>query len=90
MLSSRMQAKQSTQRRFLTNNSEELAWKQPSKPLTKQELAGFLGVSERFLELEINRGRLRAVRLSNRLLRFRPIDVERWMESSLTGAAQSD
>jgi hypothetical protein len=40
--------------------------------------------SERFIELEVNRGRLRAVKLSNRLLRFRPIDVERWMESSLT------
>jgi excisionase family DNA binding protein len=89
MLSYRMQANQSTQRRFITNNAEELAWKQPSRPLTKRELAGFLGVSERFLELEINRGRLRAVRLSNRLLRFRPIDVERWMESSLTRASQS-
>ena len=89
LLSSRMQAKQSTKRRFLTNNAEESPWKQSSKPLTKRELAGFLGVSERFLELEINRGRLRAVRLSNRLLRFRPMDVERWMESSLTGAAES-
>jgi excisionase family DNA binding protein len=86
LLSSRMQAKQSNKRRFLTNNTEESPWKQSSKPLTKRELAGFLGVSERFLELEINRGRLRAVRLSNRLLRFRPMDVERWMESSLTGA----
>ena len=55
-------------------------------PLTKRELAGFLGISERFIELKVNRGRLRAVRLSNRLLRFRPIDVERWMESSLTAA----
>jgi excisionase family DNA binding protein len=55
------------------------------KPLTKRELSRFLAISERFIELEVNRGRLRAVKLSNRLLRFRPIDVERWMESSLTG-----
>lgn len=88
MLYSRMQAKQSTESRFQTGNIEGLAWKQSGKPLTKRELAGFLGVSERFLEMEINRGRLRAVRLSNRLLRFRQIDVERWMESSLTGAAE--
>ena len=56
---------------------EELAWKPSGKPLTKRELADFLGVSERFFELKINRGRLRAVRLSHRLLRFRQIDVER-------------
>jgi excisionase family DNA binding protein len=83
-----MQANQSTERRFQTSNIEELAWKRSGKPLTKRELADFLGVSERFLELEVNRGRLRAVRLSHRLLRFRQIDVERWLESSLTGAAE--
>ena len=88
MLYSRMQAKHSAEGRFQTSNIEELAWKQSGKPLTKRELAGFLGVSERFLELEINRGRLRTVRLSHRLLGFRQIDVERWMESSLTGAGE--
>jgi hypothetical protein len=55
------------------------------KVLTKRELSLFLGISERFIELEVNRGRLQAVKLSNRLLRFRPIDVERWMKFSLTG-----
>jgi excisionase family DNA binding protein len=86
MLSSRMQAKQSAKQRSLDNKSEEPPARQPGRPLTKRELAGFLGISERFIELEVNRGRLRAVRFSNRLLRFRPIDVERWMESSLTAA----
>ncbi len=70
-------------------NIVEPGARQPGKPLTKRELAGFLGISERFIELEVNRGRLRAVRLSNRLLRFRPIDVERWLESSLTAAGES-
>jgi excisionase family DNA binding protein len=89
MLSSRMQAKQTTQHRSLTNNTEAPAARQPGRPLTKRELAMFLGITERFIELEVNRGRLRAVRLSNRLLRFRPIDVERWMESSLTTGGES-
>jgi len=84
-----MEAKQSTQRRSLTNNTEVPAARQAGRPLTKRELAGFLGISERFIELEVNRGRLRAVRFSNRLLRFRPIDVERWMESSLTTAGEA-
>ena len=84
-----MQAKHSKQHRFITNIVEEPGARQPGKPLTKRELAGFLGISERFIELEVNRGRLRAVRLSNRLLRFRPIDVERWMEASLTAAGES-
>jgi excisionase family DNA binding protein len=89
MLSSRMQAKHSTQHRAITNMGKEAAARQPNRPLTKRELAGLLGISERFIELEVNRGRLRAVKLSNRLLRFRPIDVERWMESSLTTTDES-
>jgi excisionase family DNA binding protein len=70
----------------------ELVEKNPVMAIekTKQELASFFGISERFIELEVNRGRLRAVRFSNRLLRFRPIDVHRWMESSLTAAAEPD
>jgi excisionase family DNA binding protein len=78
-----MQPKQRTINRFSTNNAEQPASAQARKPFTKRELSNFLGISERFIELEVNRGRLRAVKLSNRLLRFRPIDVERWMESSL-------
>jgi excisionase family DNA binding protein len=81
-----MQPKQRTANRFSTDNTEQPASAQAGKPLTKRELSHFLGISERFIELEVNRGRLRAVKLSNRLLRFRPVDVERWMESSLTSS----
>ena len=81
-----MQPKQRTTDRFSTNNGEQHAPAQARKPFTKRELSSFLGVSQRFIELEVNRGRLRAVKLSNRLLRFRPVDVERWMESSLTSS----
>jgi excisionase family DNA binding protein len=85
MLPSRMQAKKRTPDGSVANSTAE----QLSKPFTKRELSKFLGISERFIELEVNRGRLRAVRLSNRLLRFRLIDVDRWMESNLTAAGES-
>ena len=81
-----MQPKQRPINRFATNNTEQPTQGQAGKPFTKRELSNFLGISERFIELEVNRGRLRAVKLSNRLLRFRPVDVERWMESSLTSS----
>src|ERR1700730_14161318 len=89
MLAWRMQAKQSTVHRSLPNSTAESALAQPGKPFTKRELSRFLGISERFIELEVNRGRLRAVKLSTRLLRFRPSDVESWMESNLTAAVDS-
>jgi excisionase family DNA binding protein len=84
-----MQAKQSAVSRSVANSNAEPAPARPGEPFTKRELSRFLGISERFIELEVNRGRLRAVRLSNRLLRFRPSDVEQWMESSLTAAGES-
>jgi excisionase family DNA binding protein len=89
MLPSRMQAEKSTPDGSVANSAAEQLSAQLSKPFTKRELSTFLGISERFIELEVNRGRLCAVRLSNRLLRFRRIDVDRWMESSLTAAGES-
>jgi excisionase family DNA binding protein len=79
-----MQPKQRTINQPPANNTAQPTSIQ-DQPLTKRELARFLGISERFVELEVSRGRLQAVKLSDRLLRFRPIDVERWMKSSLTG-----
>jgi excisionase family DNA binding protein len=89
MLPCRMQTKQSAAYRSVANSAAEPPPARPGKPFTKRELSRFLGISERFIELEVNRGRLRAVRLSNRLLRFRPSDVEQWMESSLTAVGES-
>jgi predicted DNA-binding transcriptional regulator AlpA len=79
-----MQPKQRRINQSPANNAAQSTPVHAGKPFTKRELSHFLGISERFIELEVNRGRLRAVKLSNRLLRFRPIDIERWMESSLT------
>jgi hypothetical protein len=43
---------------------------QTEKPLTKKELAKFVNVSNRFIELEVARGRLRAVKFSDHKLRL--------------------
>ncbi len=52
--------------------------------MSKTELGAFLDVSERFLETEVKEGRLRAIKLSNRALRFLPRDVQSWLDSKQT------
>jgi excisionase family DNA binding protein len=52
------------------------------RPLTKRHLAAWASVTERYIELEMNRGHLRAVK-NGRFVRFRPADVERWLEQFL-------
>jgi excisionase family DNA binding protein len=58
------------------------------RPLSKVHLAAWLDVSERYLEKEMERGRLRATKTSDRFVRFRPVDVEKWMEQFSTGGAK--
>ena len=58
------------------------------RPLSKTELAIFLDLSERFLELEVQAGRLRAVKLGARALRFLPKDIQNWMDRNATLPSQ--
>jgi excisionase family DNA binding protein len=51
------------------------------KPLTKKELSDWLNCSERFLELEVNAGRLRKVTMGVNRVRFLPRDVNDWLEA---------
>jgi excisionase family DNA binding protein len=53
-----------------------------TKPLTKQELATWLGVTPRFIETQVAKGNLRRVKLSGHCVRFRPADIEAWLEAS--------
>lgn len=53
------------------------------------EAAGEAGVSYRFLQMEIARGRLVAVRLSTRVVRIRRDDWDRYLAGNLTGAEAS-
>ncbi len=52
--------------------------------LSLAEAAEEAGVSYRFLQLEISRRRLVAVRLSNRIVRIRRVDWERYLANNLT------
>jgi excisionase family DNA binding protein len=52
----------------------------PTRPMTIKQLAEWAGVGRRFIELEIERGHLRVRRLSKRLIRIMPADIEAWME----------
>ncbi|SRR5260221_10601178 len=44
------------------------------------QLCEWLGVGRRFVEMEIARGNLRVRRLSKRLIRIMPADIEAWLE----------
>ena len=51
------------------------------RPWTKKELCEWANCSPRFIEIEVAHGRLRAVRLGNKFVRFLPRDIERWTDS---------
>jgi hypothetical protein len=53
-------------------------------PWTKKELSDWCNCTKRFLELEVAAGRLRAVKLGTRAVRFLPRDIERWINSQAT------
>jgi hypothetical protein len=52
--------------------------------MTLPECAADAGVCRRFLEMEIHRGRLRAIKMSNRICRVRRSDWERYLDTSAT------
>lgn len=52
-------------------------------PMTPRQAAEKVGVTERFLRNEVRRGNLRVLRLG-RMLRFRPEDIDEYLESRLT------
>jgi excisionase family DNA binding protein len=55
-----------------------------SKPRTVQEIAQWIGSSERFIWREIERGNLRAVRLGVTFVRCLPDDITAWLEHGAT------
>ena len=56
-------------------------------PWTKKELCQWANCSPRFLEVEVKEGRLRAVKLGNKFVRFLQSDIERWLNSRATVAS---
>jgi hypothetical protein len=69
----------------------------PQKPLSIEQLCEWAGVCRRFVEKEIACGKLKVRRLSPRLIRIMPADIEAWMngdgarkEDQVEAAATSD
>ena len=52
--------------------------------MTKAELCEFVDVSPRFIELEVQSGALRAVRIGGKTVRFLPEDISRWLNARPT------
>ena len=53
--------------------------RQLRRPFSKPELADFASVSTRLIEEEVKLGRLRAIIIGNRTVRFLPEDVDAWL-----------
>jgi excisionase family DNA binding protein len=57
--------------------------------MSLEELADWLGVSRRFLEVQIEKGRLRVLRISPRLVRILPGDVAKWLDHAATSKLEA-
>jgi hypothetical protein len=55
-----------------------------SRPRSVEALAEFLDCTPRFLRNEILAGRLKAHRLSSRMIRLMPADVQKWLDQAST------
>ena len=58
-----------------------------TKATSPEELASFIGCDERFIYGEIARGRLKARKLSRKMIRLLPEDVESWLSQAATPAS---
>jgi excisionase family DNA binding protein len=60
----------------------------PNKPTSVEELADWMSVSRRFLETQIEKGLLRAHKISPRCIRILPEDVAQWLDRSATATVE--
>lgn len=65
----------------------EAALRPPTRLMTRDEVAETYGVSKRHLELAPSRGDGPAFVRIGRSVRYRPIDVEAWLEANLVRPA---
>jgi hypothetical protein len=61
-----------------------------SRPRSVEALAEHLDCTPRFLRNEILAGRLKARRLSSRLIRLMPGDVQQWLDAASTTSSLND
>jgi hypothetical protein len=62
----------------------------PDRPFSIVELANWLGVSRRFLEIQIAHGRLHVRRISPRCVRVLPGDVASWLDKASTSIEKEE
>jgi hypothetical protein len=58
----------------------------PNRPCSVESLAAHLDCTPRFIRNEILAGRLKACRLSARMIRVMPTDVQKWLDSASTAS----
>lgn len=61
----------------------------PPRPLTIAELGEWLGVSRRYIEGQVARGKLRVRKISSRLVRVMPSDVAQWLDNAATSEVEA-
>lgn len=59
----------------------------PERLFTVPDLAAMCQTTEWFIRAEVRRGHLRGVHVGKRLLRFKPSDVDAWIEASSAGVS---
>jgi hypothetical protein len=52
-----------------------------ARPFSKAELCEWLNCSPKYIESEVNKGNLRVLRMSNKMIRFAAADIEAWLAS---------
>jgi hypothetical protein len=67
----------------------EAALNFPTRPMSLAELAIWMAVSRRFLEVQIEKGHLRVRRISSRCIRVLPGDVAEWLNKTATAEVEA-
>lgn len=67
---------------MIPNSTQKAAPRNSRELLTIPEVAAELGSSRRFIEQEANRGRIRVIRLSARLVRVRRDDLDKYLSAN--------
>jgi excisionase family DNA binding protein len=71
-------------RKYQPKKIEPLTFGSVPKYLTKTEVAQMLSVTGRYISMLVASGRLNALRLGHKTLRFRPQDVEAFVATGAT------
>jgi excisionase family DNA binding protein len=72
-----------TPKTLIANKPPPYSAGQIHRPLTKEELMDYAQKSQKAIERAIDSGELTAVRIGQRSFRFRPADINRWLDKEV-------